>query len=298
MIVRIVKETNQQRKLEGATSDFKSRDDLINEIEKYYNKRGYIGDLAQNYKGPNMEWYEFVEKSIEKITRKSIESLPDDDPDEGFYSNLSTSELAEVLNDINNVLDNLTKDDKTTIELTAQELNLIKTAMEMWSSPAFSKSHEESSIARDILDKLRTNMFENLQTLNESPVNNSKLVDNPKNPKKSRPADELQRRLEDIAIDRLNGDMFDPDGYYGKVVEMPSNVSATELAMAISNEYRKNRYETIFWTRSGSESLKPTKEFSVVFGSSYESVDYIIGVDTDNSARGKKYYIVDVNNAY
>ena len=138
----------------------------------------------------------------------------------------------------------------------------------------------------------------NFQTLNESPVNTSKLVDNPENPKKSRPSDKLQHKLEDIAIDRLNGDMFDPDGYYGKVVEMPSNVSVTELAMTISNEYRKNGYETIFWTRSGSESLKPTKEFSVVFGSSYESVDYIIGVDTDNSARGKKYYIVDVNNAY
>lgn len=289
MVIRIIKEANQQRKL---------RDDLINEIERYYNKSGYIGDLSQNYKGPNMKWYEFVEKEIKKITGKFVNTLPDDDPDEGFYSNLSTSELAEVLDDINNVIDNLTKDDKTTIELTTQELNLIKTAMEMWSSPSFSKSREESSIARDILYKLRTNLVENLQTLNESPVGTSKLVDNPKNPKKSRPAGELQRRLEDIAIDRLNGAMFDPDGYYGKVVEMPSNVSVMDFATAISNEYRKNGYETIFWTRSGSESLKPTKEFSVVFGSSYESVDYIMGIDTENSARSKKYYTVDVNNVY
>ena len=154
MIISIIKETNQQRKLEGTTSDFKTRDNLINQIDYYYNKSGYIGDLSQNYKGPNMEWYEFVEKEIKKITRKSIESLPDNDPDEGFYSNLSTSELAEVLDDINNVIDNLTKDNKTTIELTTQELNLIKTAMEMWSSPSFSKSREESDIARDILDKL------------------------------------------------------------------------------------------------------------------------------------------------
>lgn len=287
-MIRIIKESN----------NLKSRDDLINEIEKYYNKPGYIGDLSQNYKGLNMEWYEFVEKEIKKITGKSIESLPDDDPDEGFYSNLSTSELAEVLDDINNVIDNLTKDDKTTIELTTQELNLIKTAMEMWSNTNFSKSREESSIARGILDKLRPNLFENLQTLNESPIDTSKLVDNPKNPKKSRPAGELQRRLEDIAIDMLNGAMFDPDGYYGKVVEMPSNVSVTDFAAAISNEYRKNGYETIFWTRSGSESSKPTKEFSVLFGSNYESVDYIIGVDTENSARGKKYYTMDVNNVY
>lgn len=288
-MIRIIKES---------TNNLKSRDDLINEIEKYYNKPGYIGDLSQNYKGPNMEWYEFVEKEIKKITGKSIESLPDDDPDEGFYSNLSTSELAEVLDDINNVIDNLTKDDKTTIELTTQELNLIKTAMEMWSNTSFSKSREESSIARGILDKLGTNLFENLQTLNESPIDTSKLVDNPKNPKKSRPAGELQRRLEDIAIDMLNGAMFDPDGYYGKVVEMPSNVSVTDFAAAISNEYRKNGYETIFWTRSGSESSKPTKEFSVLFGSNYESVDYIIGGDTENSARGKKYYTMDVNNVY
>lgn len=119
-------------------------------LKKYYNKSGYIGDLSQNYTGLNMEWYEFVEKVIKNITGKSIESLPDDDSDEGFYSNLSTSELAEVLDDINNVIDNLTKANKTTIELTTRELNLIKTAMEMWSSPSFSKSREESSIARDI----------------------------------------------------------------------------------------------------------------------------------------------------
>ena len=144
MVIRIRKETNPQRKLEEVTSDFKSRDDLIDEIEKYYNKPGYIGDLSQNYKGLNMEWYEFVEKVIKKITGKSMESLPDNDPDEGFYSNLSTSELKAVLNDIN----------ATIAELTNRELNLIKTAMEMWSSPSFSKSREESSIARDILDKL------------------------------------------------------------------------------------------------------------------------------------------------
>lgn len=136
-------------------NNFKSRDELINEIEQYYNKSGYIGDLSQNYKGTNMEWYEFVEKEIEKITGKSVEDLPDDDPDEGFYSNLSTSELIAVLNDINNVIDNLTKDNKTIIELTTQELNLIKTAMEMWSNTSFSKSREESDIAKDILNKLK-----------------------------------------------------------------------------------------------------------------------------------------------
>ena len=144
-MIRIIKESN----------NLKSRDDLIDEIDKYYNKSGYIGDLSQNYKGTNMEWYEFVEKEIEKITGKSVEDLPDDDPDEGFYSNLSTSELIAVLNDINNVIDNLTKDNKTIIELTTQELNLIKTAMEMWSNTSFSKSREESDIAKDILNKLK-----------------------------------------------------------------------------------------------------------------------------------------------
>ena len=136
-------------------NNFKSRDELINEIDQYYNKSGYIGDLSQNYKGTNMEWYEFVEKEIKKITGKFVNTLPDDDPDEGFYSNLSTSELIDVLNDINNVIDNLTKDNKTTIELTNQELNLIKTAMEMWSNTSFSKSREESDIAKDILNKLK-----------------------------------------------------------------------------------------------------------------------------------------------
>ena len=136
-------------------NNFKSREELTNKIDQYYSKSGYIGDLSQNYKGPNMEWYEFVEKEIEKITGKSVEDLPDDDPDEGFYSNLSTSELIAVLNDIDITIDELTKDNKTTIELTNQELNLIKTAMEMWSNTSFSKSREESDIAKDILNKLK-----------------------------------------------------------------------------------------------------------------------------------------------
>lgn len=136
-------------------NNFKSREELINEIDQYYNKPGYIGDLSQNYKGMDMEWYEFVEKEIEKITGKSAKDLPDNDPDEGFYSNLSTSELKAVLNDINATIAELTKDNKTTIELTNQELNLIKTAMEMWSNTSFSKSREESDIAKDILNKLK-----------------------------------------------------------------------------------------------------------------------------------------------
>ena len=70
------------------------------------------------------------------------------------------------------------------------------------------------------------------------------------------------------------------------------------MTTAISNAYRRKGYETIFWTSSGSESLKPTKEFSVVFGSNYEMIDYIIGVDTENSAKGKKYYTMGVTNVF
>ena len=40
----------------------------------------------------------------------------------------------------------------------------------------------------------------------------SGLFDNPVKPKKPRPSSELQRQLEDMAIDRLNDSMFDPDG--------------------------------------------------------------------------------------
>lgn len=136
-------------------NNLKSRDDLINEIDKYYNRSGYIGDLSRNYKGPNMEWYKFVEKEIKKVTGKFVNTLPDDDPDEGFYSNLSTSELKAVLDNINATITKITEDDKITVELTGQQLNLIKDAMKMWSNPSFSKSREESDIAKDILNKLR-----------------------------------------------------------------------------------------------------------------------------------------------
>ena len=136
-------------------NNLKSRNDLIDEIDKYYTKPGYIGDLSQNYKGSNMKWYEFVGKEIKKITGKFVNTLPDDDPDEGFYSNLSTSELKAVLDNINATIAKIIKNDKITVELTGQQLNLIKDAMKMWSNPSFSKSREKSDIAKDILDKLR-----------------------------------------------------------------------------------------------------------------------------------------------
>ena len=42
------------------------------------------------------------------------------------YASFNAYKDGAVLNDINNVIDNLTKDNKTIIELTTQELNLIK----------------------------------------------------------------------------------------------------------------------------------------------------------------------------
>lgn len=134
-----------------------SRSQLIDEIEKYHNKSGYVNDLSSNGNGisPNMEWWQFVEEEIQKIAGKSQDELPDNDPDEGFYANLSKFELEMVLNDIETTIKNLTKDNKTTIELTNKELQLVKTAMEMWSDASFSKSREEADIAKDILNKLK-----------------------------------------------------------------------------------------------------------------------------------------------
>ena len=134
-------------------------------------------------------------------------------------------------------------------------------------------------------------------TIIKEAISNTNLVDNPEKPKKSRPSGKLQAQLQFASIDELNGTVFEDSGNY-VTVEFPSSVSPVAFATAISNAYRRKGYETIFWTSSGSESSRPTKEFSVVFGSSYESVDYIIGVDTENSARGKKYYTMDVNNVY
>lgn len=134
-----------------------SRSQLIDEIEKYYNKSGYVNDLSSNGNGisPNMEWWQFVEEEIQKVAGKSQDELPDNDPDEGFYANLSKFELETVLNDIETTIKNLTEDNKTTIELTNKELQLVKTAMEMWSDASFSKSREEADIAKDILNKLK-----------------------------------------------------------------------------------------------------------------------------------------------
>lgn len=133
-----------------------SRSQLIDEIEKYHLRGGYLNDLSDdNILSPNVSWADFVEQEVVKISGKSEEELPDDDPDEGFYSNLSTSELEAILDDIHATIEKLTEANKTTIELTNKELQLVKTAMEMWSDASFSKSHEEADIAKDILNKLK-----------------------------------------------------------------------------------------------------------------------------------------------
>ena len=153
--LQMMKESNN--KYLDVKKESLSRNELIDEIEKYYSKSGYVNDLSSDGDGisPNMTWWEFVEQEIKKISGKSEEELPDDDPNEGFYSNLSTSELEEVLSDIHATIEKLTENNKTTIELTNKELQLVKTAMEMWSNVSFSKSYEEADIAKDILNKLK-----------------------------------------------------------------------------------------------------------------------------------------------
>lgn len=101
----------------------------------------------------NAEDYEAIEDIILDVLHlDDMEQLDDNDPDEGFYAEISTPDLREIKRRIDESLSsNYTIFD---IALTAAELSVLRDAMESYSDPAFTKDREMSRIARNILDKL------------------------------------------------------------------------------------------------------------------------------------------------
>lgn len=131
-VIKLNVNEGKKRTLESTT---KNRASLIDNIEEYYNSPDY----------------KHVEEVFIEVTGKDINNVDDSDPKEGFYAEYTTEELQKVLNELEG-----SSSGTVSIEgLTHQQYSLIKSAMEMFANPSFSKSREESQLAKQILKKMQ-----------------------------------------------------------------------------------------------------------------------------------------------
>lgn len=101
----------------------------------------------------NVKEYEAIEDIILDVLHlDDIEQLDDSDPKEGFYADISTSDLREIKRRI----DESMFGDQTTVDITftAHELSVLRDAMESYLNPMFTKDREMSWVAKNILNKL------------------------------------------------------------------------------------------------------------------------------------------------
>jgi hypothetical protein len=95
-----------------------------------------------------------VDNAISKVLNIPVDKLDvyldDSDPDEGFYSNITTSQLQQIY-------DILTGSDARSfnLSLNKSELYVLIDAMQNYSNPSFTKDREMSATAKVILNRLR-----------------------------------------------------------------------------------------------------------------------------------------------
>ena len=111
-------------------------------------RNSLIDYIDENYN--TEDTYEMLDTAWNKLF-PSV-SQDDDDPDEGMYANLSTSQLTKL----KNYLDEASgySSGGFSYEFNESEVNVLIEAMKNFSNPAFTKDREMSRIAKRILNKL------------------------------------------------------------------------------------------------------------------------------------------------
>lgn len=112
-------------------------------------RNSLIDYIDENYN--TEDTYEMLDDAWNKLF-PSV-SQDDDDPDEGMYANLSTSQLTKL----KDYLDDSSgySSGGFSYEFNESEVNVLIEAMENFSNPAFTKDREMSRVAKRILDKLQ-----------------------------------------------------------------------------------------------------------------------------------------------
>lgn len=113
-----------------------------------YDRNSLIDYIDENYNTEDN--YEVLDDAWSTLF-PSV-SQDDDDPDEGMYANLSTSELQKLKTYLDGGQDGYSGG--FTFEFDGNELSVLIEAMENFSQPSFTKDREMSRIARRILNKL------------------------------------------------------------------------------------------------------------------------------------------------
>lgn len=113
------------------------------------NRNSLIDYIDENYN--TEDTYEMLDDAWSKLF-PSV-SQDDNDPDEGMYANLSTSQLTKL----KDYLDDSSgySSGGFSYEFNESEVNVLIEAMENFSNPAFTKDREMSRVAKRILDKLQ-----------------------------------------------------------------------------------------------------------------------------------------------
>lgn len=122
--------------------------DMARYIKCSSDRNSLIDYIDENYNTEDN--YEMLDTAWSKLF-PSV-SQDDDDPDEGMYANLSTSQLIKL----KDYLDNSSgyASGGFSYEFNESEVNVLIEAMKNFSNPAFTKDREMSRIAKRILNKL------------------------------------------------------------------------------------------------------------------------------------------------
>lgn len=120
-------------------------------VTENMNRSQLIDAIEDKY---NSSEYNKVDKALSKVlgvAEDELDSyLDDSDSAEGFYSNLTTSQLQQVYDIITNA------DSRSfNLSLNKSELYVLIDAMENYSDPSFTKDRDMSFTAKDILRRLR-----------------------------------------------------------------------------------------------------------------------------------------------
>lgn len=123
---------------------------MIRKITENMNRPQLIDAIEDKYSSNEYE----VDKALSKVLgvpKDELDSyLDDSDPTEGFYSNLTTSQLQQVYDIITNAGSR-----SFNLPLNKSELHVLIDAMQNYSDPSFTKDRDMSFTAKDILRRLR-----------------------------------------------------------------------------------------------------------------------------------------------
>ena len=118
-----------------------TRSQIIDRLEEYYS-----------------DYYTDIENILSNISGENLEDLPDDDPDEGFYANFSTQELKDTLDEFESYINGVKDNEQYTFSFSLSQVRAIRTALEDFSNPSFTKDRELSKKCREALRAIDSQM--------------------------------------------------------------------------------------------------------------------------------------------